>query len=116
MNEKLNLFKCKCCGVNKINETFATKILNLCIAVRLRPEEVITSGYRCDARNKSVGGVKNSSHLTGNAADIKCNNSFERYVIIQESIRLGLCSFGVSDTFIHIDSRPGRQIFLYPIV
>lgn len=31
---------------------------------------VIGSGYRCPALNKAVGGVKNSQHMTGEAADI----------------------------------------------
>ena len=30
----------------------------------------ITSGYRCEALNKAVGGVYNSQHLKGQAADI----------------------------------------------
>lgn len=32
---------------------------------------VVTSGYRCEALNKAVGGVKNSQHRLGEAADIK---------------------------------------------
>lgn len=31
---------------------------------------VIGSGYRCPALNKAVGGVKNSQHMAGEAADI----------------------------------------------
>lgn len=31
---------------------------------------VIGSGYRCPALNKAVGGVSNSRHMTGEAADI----------------------------------------------
>lgn len=31
---------------------------------------IITSGYRCDKLNKLVGGVSNSWHTKGNAADI----------------------------------------------
>lgn len=31
----------------------------------------VTSGYRCPALNKAVGGAKASAHLTGYAADIK---------------------------------------------
>ena len=31
---------------------------------------LISSGYRCPALNKAVGGVKNSQHMTGEAADI----------------------------------------------
>lgn len=31
---------------------------------------VVSSGYRCPALNKAVGGVSNSQHLLGEAADI----------------------------------------------
>lgn len=31
----------------------------------------VTSGYRCPVLNKAVGGVRNSQHLTGQAADIR---------------------------------------------
>ena len=33
---------------------------------------VVTSGYRSEAVNKAVGGAKNSAHLRGGAADIRC--------------------------------------------
>jgi uncharacterized protein YcbK (DUF882 family) len=33
---------------------------------------LVTSGYRCEALNKLVGGVSASQHQTGEAADIKC--------------------------------------------
>lgn len=31
---------------------------------------IVTSGYRCPLLNKAVGGVVNSQHMTGQAADI----------------------------------------------
>lgn len=37
----------------------------------------ISSGYRCSRLNKAVGGVNNSQHLYGQAADIKANNPSE---------------------------------------
>ena len=35
---------------------------------------VVTSGYRCPKLNSAVGGVKNSQHLSGQAADIRATN------------------------------------------
>lgn len=35
----------------------------------------VTSGYRCKALNKAVGGANNSAHLTGYAADIQPTDS-----------------------------------------
>ena len=32
---------------------------------------IINSGYRCEAVNRKVGGVSNSQHLVGQAADIR---------------------------------------------
>lgn len=37
----------------------------------------VNSGYRCPALNKAVGGVANSQHLTGQAADIDVNDRAE---------------------------------------
>lgn len=49
---------------------------NLCTQVleplrrRIDKPIVISSGYRCPVLNRAVGGVANSQHLTGQAADI----------------------------------------------
>lgn len=44
----------------------------------------VSSGYRCQALNKAVGGAMNSAHLYGYAADITPGNGkqdeFERFV------------------------------------
>lgn len=37
----------------------------------------VNSGYRCQALNKAVGGVRNSQHLTGEAADIDTGSKTE---------------------------------------
>lgn len=39
---------------------------------RLGAPLTISSGYRCAALNRAVGGVSNSYHLTGAAADLVC--------------------------------------------
>lgn len=64
----------------------------------------ITSGYRTKERNKLVGGVANSSHLVGKAADIKVGSGNERYIIINALIKAGFRRLGVAKTFIHCDN------------
>lgn len=38
---------------------------------RLAKPIIVNSGYRCPKRNLKVGGVKNSQHMKGEAADIR---------------------------------------------
>ena len=46
--------------------------MNVLEPLRLRfGRIIITSGYRCPAVNKAVGGVRNSQHMRGEAADIR---------------------------------------------
>ena len=76
----------------------------------------ISSGYRTKEHNKKVGGVHNSSHLKGLAADIICSNSSDRYTIINALIFVGFHRIGVHKGFIHADndlSKPGYVIWLY---
>ena len=39
----------------------------------------VTSGYRCPALNKAVGGVSTSAHLIGYAADLQVGGSFAKF-------------------------------------
>lgn len=43
----------------------------------------ITSGYRCKELNKAVGGVSNSQHCTGNAADIDVGDKEDNKKLFQ---------------------------------
>lgn len=38
----------------------------------------ISSGYRCSSLNKAVGGVSNSQHVKGEAADIDINDDIKK--------------------------------------
>jgi zinc D-Ala-D-Ala carboxypeptidase len=108
-------FKCKCgCEQNNMDAGFAAKIVALCVAINKRLEDILTSGYRCEKHNAAVGGVHNSEHTQGLAADLACTDSVLRGHIVKQAIRLGLVSFGVSDTFVHVDGRPVTRLFLYP--
>ncbi len=44
---------------------------------------IVTSGYRCPKLNKAVGGVNNSQHLTGQAADIYCTSKQYAYKLVE---------------------------------
>jgi zinc D-Ala-D-Ala carboxypeptidase len=68
----------------------------------------ITSGVRSKAWNKKVGGVENSSHITGHAADIACTNSVYRFKIITSLLKAGLNRIGIADNFIHVDNDPEK--------
>lgn len=46
----------------------------------------VTSGYRCYDLNKAVGGVGNSQHLTGEAADITSSNNKELWKLIVKMV------------------------------
>ena len=64
----------------------------------------ITSGYRTKEHNEEVGGVKNSSHLKGVAADISVGSGSERYIILNALIKAGFKRLGIAKTFIHCDT------------
>jgi len=61
---------------NSVPDRFIPSIVNLCNQV-LEPLRqhvgvpvIISSGYRCPQLNRLVGGVPNSQHMAGEAADI----------------------------------------------
>jgi len=62
----------------------------------------INSGFRTKEHNKKVGGVPNSSHLTGNAADIRCLSSADRWKIVTGALKAGCKRIGIGETFVHI--------------
>jgi len=76
----------------------------------------INSSWRSEARNIAVKGSKNSSHLRGYAVDIKCNNSIDRFKIIEALTKAGYTRIGIAKTFIHCDNDPSLAagvIWLY---
>ena len=76
----------------------------------------INSGYRTEAWNTKVGGRIGSSHLKGLAADIHCNNSRDRALIVQSLLNVGITRLGIADTFIHCDVDKDKDqdvIWLY---
>lgn len=67
-------FQCKCCGdlPENARSNEVALVDNLLDPVRdvFGGAIKVNSGYRCPRHNAKVGGVKNSQHLSGEAADI----------------------------------------------
>jgi len=51
---------------------------------RLGKPIVVNSGFRCPIHNAAVGGVANSQHMKGEAADITCDNNKRLAEIIEQ--------------------------------
>lgn len=68
----------------------------------------ITSGYRTKEHNDKVGGVPNSSHLIGVAADIAVSSGSERYIVLNALIKAGFKRIGVAKGFIHCDTDSSK--------
>jgi len=75
----------------------------------------ITSGYRTEAHNKKVGGVKGSSHTKGCAVDIAVNSGLQRSAIVCALAKAGFTRIGIAKTFVHCDLDKEKQnsIWLY---
>lgn len=70
-------------------------------------------GYRTKAYNRNLcmrnpNASPTSSHLKGLAADIACQDSRERYLILSALLAVGLNRVGIARTFIHVDDDPAK--------
>lgn len=79
---------------------------------------VITSGARCVAHNRKVGGTPNSSHIRGLAVDIACPSSQARFAILKGLFLAGFTRIGFNQdkSFFHCDiddSLPQNVFFDY---
>lgn len=69
----------------------------------------VTSGYRTQRYNSKIGGVKDSAHCRGYAADIFCVGSRDRFKMIEALKAQGFNRFGIGRTFIHVDNDPDKD-------
>lgn len=67
----------------------------------------VTSAFRCTAHNAAVGGVPHSTHRTGYAADIQCDDMDKLLELVEAEKEFK--GIGVAKTFIHVDVRPGTR-------
>lgn len=60
------------------------------------------SGVRCERHNAAVGGVDNSLHLTGNAADLHSSKSPEEMARVAEDVMVNTGEIGIYSWGIHV--------------
>lgn len=112
-NFSLIEFQCKCgCKMPQDVEANIMRLIGFLQIIRdqLGKPMSILSGYRCPAHNERVGGVPNSQHLYGRAADIASrpagfDSGYNFYQWIENNYSPG--GLGGYSTFTHIDIRPG---------
>jgi len=99
-------FKCRgkdCCGHSApINPELLKRLeqVRLFFGMPLK----ITSGFRCQVHNKSIGSMSTSQHTKGLAADFlvpKCFTSDHMAVYCKRYFN----GIGIYNTFIHVDMR-----------
>lgn len=71
----------------------------------------INSAYRTPTYNKKVGGVAQSQHVYGTAADIKVAGvkPADLYKWIDANVLKGTGGLGLYSTFVHVDVREGKS-------
>ncbi len=124
-------FACPCCGKVELDATFVLKldlarelagvpfVITYCENRRFESTRgfapQIRYGYRCLAHNAEVGGVKQSAHMAGLAADIACPDSVTRLKILRGLIVAGFRRIGIGKIFVHcdVDASKPNNLWLY---
>lgn len=63
----------------------------------------LTSVCRCRKHNEEIGGVTDSAHLRGTAADIVVAGGKRRREILNAAVAAGSAGIGIHRVYIHVD-------------
>jgi uncharacterized protein YcbK (DUF882 family) len=98
----------ECEGLINVGNGISPRLMNVLDAIRERIGQpiYINSGYRCPVHNKEVGGVTNSQHVDGTAADLNYDGIDVDY-LAQVAEECGADGIGKywSQGFVHVDVR-----------
>lgn len=105
-------FACKCCG-RLCPEGMNTKLLEALDDLREKWGDcvMVSSGYRCPAHNAEVGGVPNSQHVQGTAADVYVvSGNYDDFYNLAVSMKRfdGIGHYPASE-FVHLDMRDNGE-------
>ena len=89
------------CSLQDMNQEFMNKLdqLRELSGIPL----VINSAFRSVQYEKSKGRNGTSAHVLGVAIDIRCNDSQNRFKVLEGALKLGFKRIGVANSFIHVD-------------
>lgn len=97
-------FACNCgCGLNNITQDVKDR-LDAARGYAGIPFH-ISSGSRCPTWNAKSGGAKTSAHRTGEAVDIYCISSIDRYTIVAACIKAGFTGIDPEESYVHVDMK-----------
>lgn len=103
-------FVCHCCGrgADKISPRLIELLEQLRANIGGLPLH-INSGYRCPKHNAEVGGVTNSQHVLGTAADVAVPAALniEQFKWYIQQLPFDWAGVYRQDNFIHVDVRDG---------
>ena len=116
-NFKLSEFECKSgCEMPESVLMEVKKLANQLQIIRdfIQQPIYINSGYRCKEHNAKIGGVKNSKHILGQAADMRVDNVSpeDLYEAIENLIKFNHIfegGLGIYKTWIHYDIKLTRS-------
>ena len=110
-------FRCKCGKEHdfEVNEKLVENLEKLYEALDCS-KIIVTSGYRCTAHDKNVGGNGTGQHTKGNAADICCYGqdgqpiSSKTVCCTAQDIGFGgIANIDTSYQYTHVDVRTGSK-------
>ena len=103
----LSEFACPCCHRVMLHPLLLEKLEKL--RKTIEKPIYITSGYRCTEYNQKVGGIKNSYHKLGLAADIRVGG-LSALDLLEHAEMLDFSGIGFYEkkNFLHLDVRPTK--------
>ena len=98
-------FSCSCgCGYGTRPGDVSSDLLDLLEHMREEYGPItVNSGCRCTAYNASIGGVANSAHTIGQAADLRVSGGKDRRKMVDLAVLFCTSGLGVAKTFVHVD-------------
>lgn len=64
---------------------------------------MLTSAYRSPGWDKSKGRSGTGAHTLGQAIDIRCTTSMDRFLVVNALLKAGFKRIGIAKNFIHAD-------------